>query len=155
MSVQIWIEGKLDQGLAQQIEETAATLDDADLYTQLDQERVLIDLLNADDQEQFMDQYQRNLHVRSGVDWNEYRATPGQSLSQRVVAFMRGGLLRLLRPAMEWLTYHQSAINSQLTSLLMDERKSRIETDRHLKKEIDALCTALKRHNPPPDGEKK
>ena len=154
MSVQTWIEGERDEGVARQVEEAAVVLQDAELDAQLDQERVLIDLLNTDDQEQFMDQYQRNLHVRSGLDWNEYRANPGQSLSQRLVALMRGGLLRLLRPAMEWLTYRQSAVNSQLTSLLMDERKSRIATDRRLQEEMDALRIALQRQTQSPDGKK-
>lgn len=153
MSVQTWIEGELDPGLAQRVGKGATALQDAELDAQLVKERVLIDLLNEEDPEQFMDRYLRNLHVHCGIDWNEYKADPPRSRAQRVMAKVRGGLLRLLRPSLEWLTFRQSAVNSQLTSLLIDERKSRFVTEVRLQAEIDALRSTLKQSDPSHEGE--
>jgi len=155
MSAQTWIEGERDEGVTQRVIEEAAALRDVELDAQLDKERVLIDLLNEKDPEQFLDGYQRNLHVHCGLDWNEYRADPPRSCAQRLMAKVRSGLLRLLRPALEWLTFRQSAVNSQLTSLLIDERKSRLATEVRLQAEIDVLRNALGQSDPSPDGENR
>ena len=147
MSVQTWIEGERDEGLAQRVAEGSAVLQDTELEAQLGKERVLIDLLSEEDSEQFIDRYQRSLHVRCGIDWNEYRADSPQSRTQRLLAGVRGGMLRMLRPALEWLTFRQSAVNSQFTFLLMDERLSRIAAEDRLKDEISELRHALKQQN--------
>lgn len=147
MSVQTWMDGERDEGLAKRVSEEAAALQDTELEAQLGTEQGLIDLLSEEDSEQFIDRYQRNLHVHCGIDWNEYRVDPPQSCAQRLLAGVRGGLFRMLRPALEWLTFRQSAVNSQFTSLLMEERKSRLAGEERLKDEIRELRDALKQQN--------
>ena len=145
--MQAWIEGQRNEGVAQRVEEEAAAFQDAELDAQLGKERVLIDLLNEEDPEQFMAHYMRNLHVRCGLDWNEYKAAPPRSCAQRVMAKVREGLFRLLRPALEWLTFRQSVVNNRLTSLLMDEHKSRLETEARLRAEMHAIRNTLILHD--------
>jgi hypothetical protein len=139
--------------MAERVSAGADALQDAALEAQLAKERPVLELLDAEDGEQFIDDYQRALHVRAGVDWNQVRIDAPSSRAQRLKARLRGMLLNLLRPPLQWLTFRQSAVNSQLTSLLMDERRQRLAMEARLQAQIDALRSDSSPHGAAPDAE--
>ena len=147
MSLTVWVEGECDVALAERVAAEADRLQDAALEAQLGEERPILELLDEEDAERFIDGYQRALHVRGGLDWNRYRADAPSSRAQKLKARARGVLMNLLRPPLSWLAFRQSSVNSQLTSLLMDERRSRLATEARLQAQIDSLRTALEPHD--------
>jgi hypothetical protein len=153
MSLGVWIAGERDDAMAEQVSAGAAALRDATLEVQLAKERPVLELLNEEDGEQFIDGYQRALHVRAGVDWNQYRADVPLSRAQQLKARIRRMLLNVLRPPLQWLTFRQSAVNSQLTSLLMDERRQRLAMEARLQAQIDALRNDSSPHDAAHDAE--
>lgn len=143
MNMHARIEAERDAELTQRIAAAAAALQDGALEASLREEQPILDLLEEAEGDVFAERYLRELHARNGIDWNEYHPDVARGAAARWMAGGRALLIKLLRPALDWLAFRQSAVNRQVSARLIDERGERRRIESELRDEIAALRTAL------------